>query len=212
MTRWSKRLIQGQVAAIIAKPPSDTWKPTDNHRTMQHIWGIPYQTAHLHRSTRRSNRHYQYTITLLHLAKHTNTPAILLTPTPRWQQQQPHIWRTEQLLQLKTEHNTIDFDLCSFGHHCKAPTRLLALNWSNLVNSIRQRRNRSKCNCQTHNFDPQYHQLTTGTFQIPPDFSDLIVSTLCIEPRQSDTLLADCTDYASYLPLDPYYFDHIPHS
>ena len=129
---------------------------------------------------------------------------------PRWQQQQPHIWRTEQLLQLKNEHNTIDFDLCSFGHHCKAPTRMLALNWSNLVSNIRQRLNRSKCNCHTHNFDPQYNHRTTGTFQIPPDLSDLIVSTLRIQPRQSDTLIVDTTDYAAYLPLDPYYFDHIP--
>ena len=210
MTLWSKRIVQGQVAAIIAKPPSDTWKPNDTNRTTQHLWGTPYQTSHHHRSTRRSNRHYQYTITLLHLAKHTRTPALLLTPTPRWQQQQPHIWRADQLLQLKDAHNTVDFDLCSFGHHCKASTRLLALNWTNLVDIIRQRPNRSKCTCTSHHFDPLHHDLTTGTFQLPPDLSDLIAATLSIEPRESSDLMVDNTDYTAYLPLDPYYMDHLP--
>ena len=128
---------------------------------------------------------------------------------PRWHQQQPHIWRTEQLLQLKTEHNTIDFDLCTFGHHCKAPTRLLALNWTNLVNQIRQRPNHSKCNCQFHNFDPTYHSRTNGTFQIPTTLVDLIASTLHIQPSQSHSMLTEQTDYTAYLPLDPYYPDHL---
>ena len=129
---------------------------------------------------------------------------------PRWQQQQPHIWRVEQLLQLKDAQNTVDFDLCSFGHHCKASTRLLALNWTNLVDTIRQRPNRSKCTCATHNFDPLHHDHTTGTYQIPSDLSDLIAATLSIEPRESNDLMVDNTDYAAYLPLDPYYIDHIP--
>ena len=132
-----------------------------------------------------------------------------MTPTPKWQKQHPHIWRATQLQQLRTHYNTIDFDLCSFGHHCKASTRLLALNWPNLTDTIRQRPNSSKCTCHKHDFDPHYQQQTAGSFHFPQQFSDLIVSTLQILPRQQSTSLLDDTDYAAYLPLDPYYYDHI---
>ena len=127
-----------------------------------------------------------------------------MTPTPKWQQQHPHIWRATQLQQQR-----IDFDLCSFGHHCKGGTRLLALKWPALTDTIQQRPNCSKCTCNRHDFDPQHPQLTIGTFYLPRLLTDLIVSTLQIAPRRQSTAITDTVDYAAYLPLDPYHFDHI---
>ena len=110
----------------------------------------------------------------------------------------------------QTHHNTIDFDLCSFGHHCKASTRLLALNCPTLTDTIRLRPNSSKCTCYRHNFDPHYQKLAAGSFHFPQQFSDLLVNTLLIQPRQQTTSIVADIDYTAYLPLDPYYTDHNP--
>ena len=60
-----------------------------------------------------------------------------------------------------------------------------------------------------HTFDQQLHQQSTGTYQLPSALTELIVQTLQHKPRQQATTIVDSIDYTSYLPLDPYYHDHI---
>ena len=134
---------------------------------------------------------------------------IYVTPQPKWHMQQPHIMRAQQLQQLRTAHNTTDFDMCTFGHHCKDSTRILVIHWPELIQTIQQRPHRSKCTCTQHNFDMQHQQQVHGTLYLPPALTDLIVSTLQLTPRSDSIDILDDADYAAYLPLDPYYLDHL---
>ena len=230
---WLKATASGEVVAVIAGPPCETWSaarffptlpnrdaaPPRPLRSLEAPWGRDNLTGRERQQVDLANHLLRATVVFMTLAHAAGVSGLMEHPAPaHWVAAAPSSWRLPEVQRLGAMPHSrmVRIDQCCFGALSKKPTTLLCIHLETLPAALARMDNRGLCN------HPGGHTTAIGRTATedwrtsalktyPRALCDLIAKAIRdkwshLPPTPVDDDLADIPDHylRFHQPLDPY--------
>jgi hypothetical protein len=160
VSKWLSLLWTGQVVAVIAGPPCETWSVARHSnldqsprlprplRSLAHPWGMPALRPRELQQVAHGNALLQTALLFYATCLRTKVSMILEHPScPDWRDV-ASIWKLPEVVRLK-EHSSstmVDLHQCAAGAPARKPTTLLCAHLPELLTDVRRLPGRGFCN------------------------------------------------------------------